>query len=97
MAKKLLDAPKRMGQKVKAIRLGLGFTQQQMYDLLKSKGAKIHLGYIGLYESDDRLPSHMGTLAYARAVGISTDILIDDELDLSKKLPGKSKNQTPTF
>jgi transcriptional regulator with XRE-family HTH domain len=86
MAKKLLNAPKRMGEKVKAIRLNLGFTQQQMYDLLKSKG------YIGLYENDDRLPSHMVTLAYARAVGISTDILIDDQLDLPAKLPAKSKH-----
>jgi transcriptional regulator with XRE-family HTH domain len=89
MAKKLLDVPKRMGEKIKDIRLKMGLTQEQMYKLLVDRGAKIHLGYIGLYENDDRLPSHMVTLAYSRAVGISTDVLIDDALELPAKIPIK--------
>ena len=30
-------------------------------------------------------------LAYARLAGVSTDVLIDDELDLPAKLPAKPK------
>lgn len=84
MGKGLLDKPKRMGEKVRKIRLELGLTQEQMFLLLKSHGAKIHVGYIGLYEVDKRIPAYLVTLAYARIAGISTDVLIDDKLELPK-------------
>lgn len=32
-------------------------------------------------------------LSYARLVGSSTDVLIDDELDLPGKLPGEPKHK----
>ena len=82
MGHKQLDRPKRMGEKVRAIRNTLGLTQAQMFELLISKGAKIHIGYIGLYEIGERIPTLLVTLAYARAAKISTDYLIDDQLDL---------------
>jgi len=77
-----LDKPKRMGEKVRAIRLRLGLTQQQMFEQLVDHGAKIHVGYIGLYEINERIPTLLVTLAYARAAGISTDYLIDDKMEL---------------
>ena len=61
-------------------------------ELLEQHGAKIHVGYIGSYEVDERIPTLLVTLAYARAVGIPMEVLVDDELDLPKKLPGKSKH-----
>jgi len=87
--KKQLDKPKRMGEKVREIRIRLGLTQEEMFELLKHHGARIYIGYIGLYEINERIPTLRVTLAYARAAGISTDVLIDDELDLPKKLPAK--------
>jgi len=92
MGKKQLDKPKRMGEKVREIRMRLGLTQQEMFERLERHGAKIHTGYIGLYEINERIPALKVTLAYARAAGISTDVLIDDELDLPKKLPAKPKH-----
>ena len=53
-----------------------------MFELLVAHGAKIHLGYIGLYEINERIPTLLLTLAYARATGISTDYLIDDKMEL---------------
>jgi hypothetical protein len=32
-------------------------------------------------------------LKYARLVGVSTDVLIDDELDLPDKLPSPTKSE----
>ena len=66
--------------------------QQKRFELLERHGAKIYVGYIGSYEIGERIPTLLVTSAYARAAGISTDVLIDDELDLPIKLPGKSKH-----
>jgi transcriptional regulator with XRE-family HTH domain len=82
MGKPQLDKPKRMGEKVRAIRLKLGLTQQEMFELLVAHGAKIHVGYVGLYEINERIPTLLVTLAYARSAGISTDYLIDDKMEL---------------
>jgi len=41
---------------------------------------------ISNYELGEREPALYVILKYARAVGISTDVLIDDELDLPAKL-----------
>ena len=94
MSSKKPEQPKRIANKVTEIRLRLGFTQEQMALALRERAAKgvlIYDGYIGLYELGKRTPLPLVILAYARVAGISTDILIDDELDLPKKLPGKSK------
>lgn len=91
MGSKQLVKPERIGEKVREIRRKLGITQEQMFELLTRHGAKIHVGYIARYEINERIPTLLVTLAYARAVGISTDVLIDDELDLPVKFPAKKK------
>jgi transcriptional regulator with XRE-family HTH domain len=42
------------------------------------------------YELGTREPSLPTLLMYARLAGLSTDILIDDEMDLPKTLPASS-------
>jgi transcriptional regulator with XRE-family HTH domain len=84
MGGKQLDKPKRMGEKVRDIRLRLGLTQQEMFELLERHGAKIHIGYIGLYEVNERVPAIKVALAYARAAGIPMETLVDDEMNLPK-------------
>lgn len=86
MGSKQLDKPKRMGEKVRDIRLALGLTQDEMFKALVDKGAKIHVGYIGLYETNERIPTLLVTLAYARVADISTDVLIDDALELPTRI-----------
>jgi transcriptional regulator with XRE-family HTH domain len=90
MGSKQLVKSERIGEKVREIRMRLGLTQEHMFELLTRHGAKIHVGYIARYESSERTPTTLVTLAYARAVGIPMEVLVDDELDLPKKLPGKS-------
>jgi len=58
-----------------------------MYQTLKAKGASIHPGYVSLYEIGERTPSLLVVLTYAKAAGISTDLLIDDSAELPDKLP----------
>lgn len=79
--------PKRIAWKLREIRLRLGLSQEAMYHALKAQGAGIYLGYVSLYEIGERVPSLLVVLAYAKAAGISTDVLIDDSSELPDKLP----------
>ncbi len=56
--------------------------------MVKQLGLEAELGrdYISKYERGVLEPLLHILLAYARSVGISTDVLIDDELDLPAKL-----------
>ena len=72
----------RLPEKLLKIRKTLNLSQE---DLVKSLGleGKIYRNNISEYESGKRQPPLPIVLAYARLVGISTDVLIDDELNLS--------------
>lgn len=73
--------PQNMGKKLKAIRLHLGLTQNQLAEVIgkkePSRRSRIHE-----WETGKRQPDFISLLAYARLVGITTDILIDDEQEL---------------
>ena len=73
--------PRRLGKKLRGIRLGLGFSQTQMCNAL---GLKVDYSAVSHYELARREPPLPILLKYARLVGISTDVLIDDHLDLPK-------------
>ncbi len=72
--------PKRMGKKLRAIRLQLGLTQQEMCNRLGFK--TIQPCAISEYEHGKREPPYLITLRYAQIAGISTDYLIDDRMKL---------------
>ena len=91
MGSEQLIKPQRIGEKVREIRIKLGLTQEQMFELLTRYGARIHVGYIARYEINQRLPTLLVILAYARAAGIPMEVLVDDELDLPVKLPAKPR------
>jgi transcriptional regulator with XRE-family HTH domain len=78
--------PTRLGDKLRDIRLALGLSQTEM---LKRLGFDDEIWYtqISGYELGRRDPPLLILLQYARVAGISTDVLIDDELDLPAKLP----------
>lgn len=87
--------PEKLQEKLGEIRMRLAITQDEMAKRLILYGAEetVSSGYIADFETGKREPSLLAILAYAKLLRISTDILIDDELDLPKKLPSKPKHK----
>jgi transcriptional regulator with XRE-family HTH domain len=77
--------PNRLAEKLLQIRLALGLSQSE---LVKRLGVEDIISYkkISDYERGQREPTLIILLRYARAARISTDVLIDDELDLPARL-----------
>jgi transcriptional regulator with XRE-family HTH domain len=82
--------PQRLGEKLRQIRDAFELSQTEM---LKRLGFEDDIWYtqISAYETGRREPPLIVLLEYARVAGVSTDVLIDDEVNLPKKLPGKAK------
>ena len=72
--------PKRIAEKVKAIRQHLGVSQTGMHQILEMKG---YYNRISDYERGKRIPSLRTLLAYARAGKIPLEELVDDEMELT--------------
>jgi transcriptional regulator with XRE-family HTH domain len=83
MGKSIRPKPERLAEKLLAIRLSLGLSQNELIKRLNFD-KEIVQGTISTYELGKREPSLPLLLAYARLVGISTDVLTDDELNLPK-------------
>ena len=75
--------PKHLAEKLRQIRLSLGLSQT---DMLRRLGFEdtLHYSRISEYELGKNEPPLPVILGYARAANISTDVLIDDELDLPR-------------
>ncbi len=76
--------PARLAMKLLEIRKKLGLTQAEMFDRLGDTGTRLYVGHIDDYEKDRRVPTLQVVLAYARAAGISMEVIVDDALDLPK-------------
>jgi transcriptional regulator with XRE-family HTH domain len=75
------EKPKRLAEKLLQIRNSLGLSQNQMLEKL-GLNEKVFRSAVSGYELGTREPTLPILLKYARLAGISTDVLIDDELDL---------------
>ena len=80
--------PKHLARKLLTIREQLGLSQTEIGKLLELDQAFAR-NYVSGYERGTREPTLAVLLKYARAAGISTDILIDDELELPKRFRAK--------
>ena len=82
----------RLGEKLFQVRIALGLSQTEMLHRL---GAEDFISYhqISRYETGKREPPLWILLEYARAANVSTDVLIDDELDLPARLPARPKHR----
>ena len=89
MGGKARPKPARLAEKLLQVRIRLGLSQNE---LIKRLGVELTQNRISDYELDMGEPPLPVLLLYARAAGVSTDVLIDDELDLPEKLPAKSKH-----
>lgn len=79
--------PKFLSQKLLDIRLKLGLSQNEMLVRLGLE-ENLYRTAISGYELGTSEPPLPTILKYARVAGISTDVLLDDEMDLPKKLKG---------
>jgi transcriptional regulator with XRE-family HTH domain len=86
MGKSARRKQERLGEKLKAIRLALGLSQNEMIGRLGLAG-EILRSRISEFESADREPPLYILLEYARVAGVCIDVLADDKRDLPKKLP----------
>jgi transcriptional regulator with XRE-family HTH domain len=77
--------PERLASKLLEIRLRLELSQGGMLRHLGLED-EIERDYISKYERGVLEPPLYVLLRYARRVGISTDVLIDDEMNLPAKL-----------
>jgi transcriptional regulator with XRE-family HTH domain len=93
MGKRSRRKPERLAEKLVQIRTALGLSQSEMLRRLEVED-QIDYTALSKYELGRNEPSLLILLQYARVAGVSTDVLIDDRLDLPAKLPSKPKHRT---
>jgi transcriptional regulator with XRE-family HTH domain len=91
MGRSARPRPKRLPDKLRAVREALGLSQSEMLARLGLK-EKLMRAAVSGYELGTIEPPLTVILEYARAAGVCTDVLIDDDLDLPAKLPAKPKH-----
>jgi transcriptional regulator with XRE-family HTH domain len=92
MGRKPRERPKRLAEKLARIRTALGLSQNEM---IRRLGAEDTLtqNRISDYELGVHEPSLLTLLRYARAVNVSMEAIVDDDLDLPEKLPSAKKHE----
>lgn len=76
--------PKRLGEKLKRIRLKLNIeTFEEMIIKLNCPEVPLYPSGIYLFEVNKREPPLLVLLKYARLAGVAMDVLVDDELDFA--------------
>lgn len=84
--------PARLAEKLLQIRSSLGLSQSEMLSRL-GESDELFRSSISAYERGVREPPLPILLKYARVAGVYVDALIDDELDLPRRLPSIIKNE----
>ena len=82
--------PQRLGEKLLKIRTSLSLSQDQMLELLGMADERFRSAVSG-YELGTREPPLPILLTYAEIAGVWVDLLIDDDLELPRKLPGNQR------
>ena len=93
MGKRARQRPDRLAEKLLRIRTALGLSQS---GLLRQLGLEDSISYkkISDYERGSREPSLLVILEYARVAGVHVEDLINDNVDLPDKLPGRVRHRT---
>jgi transcriptional regulator with XRE-family HTH domain len=81
--------PKRLAEKLRAIRLGLGLSQTEMLRRLGLDDT-MHYSRISEYEQGTREPSLVTLLEYTHVAGVHMEELVDDTVDLPEVIPGRT-------
>jgi len=91
MGRSARPRPARLPEKLLGIRLALGLSQSEMLARL-GLHERLQRAAVSGYESGNIEPPLPVILQYARAAGVCTDVLLDDDLDLPARLPAKPKH-----
>jgi transcriptional regulator with XRE-family HTH domain len=87
MGRYVRPRPVRLTEKLLHIRTGLGLSQNGMLGRL-GLADKLYRSSISSYERGASEPPLPILLQYARLAGVCLDVIVDDEIDLPKALPG---------
>jgi transcriptional regulator with XRE-family HTH domain len=90
MGKGSRPKPERLAEKLREIRLSLGLSQPEMHRRLGLKD-EVEYTNISKYELGRNEPPLTTLLRYARLAGVHLEDVVDDDLDLPSRLPGKVK------
>ena len=85
MGKRSRPKPQRLAEKLLQIRLAYDLSQNGMIRRLGLADELVQAD-VSSFELGTREPALPHLLRYARTVGVTVDVLIDDDLDLPKKL-----------
>jgi transcriptional regulator with XRE-family HTH domain len=88
--KPLKYIPKRLGIKLRQIRLVMGLTQEEMLKLLDLPPV-ITQTTISAYERNAKLPPYFVLARYGDIANIWIDVLVRDSLNLPERLPSPTK------
>ena len=86
MGKHPRDKQQRLPSKLRQIRESLELSQTEIVRRM-GLGEKFKRTIISNYESGHREPPLHVLLQYARIAGLCLDVLVDDELEMPKRLP----------
>ena len=92
MGRSARPRPERLAEKLLQIRQSLVLSQNEMLVALGLE-EKVFRSAVSGYELGTREPPLPVLLKYARLAGVSTDLLIDDKMDLPKRMPVTIKKQ----
>ena len=92
MGKTARERPERLAEKLKQIREALGLSQNEMLVMLGLEG-KLSRTAISGYELGTSEPTLLTLLKYSWLVGVHMEVLIDDELDLPKRMSATIKKR----
>ena len=92
MGKSSRPKPERLAEKLLQIRLALGLCQAEMHRRLALED-EVEYTNISKYELGRNEPPLNTLLRYARIARVHLEDIVDDELDLPERLPGKVSYQ----
>lgn len=92
MGRSARPKPRRLAEKLRAIRDALGLSQDEMLERLGPSQGLFRSSVSG-YELGRREPPLLILLRYAEVAGVWIDVLVNDELDLPAKLPCVPKSE----
>ena len=85
VGRKKRPAPKKLAQKLTALRESLGLTQEETLVKVCPWLEPSARSVISEYENGKRVPSLIEMLNYAKLAGVSVDFLINDEISIDFK------------